>query len=72
MTAQRKIASTYTTTDHSALHSGDGVHMFSSGSAPMTSDALMGDGVEMFSSGSAPVTGALAEGAVTGLFSSGS
>ena len=55
-----------------ALHTGDGVEMFSSGSAPTGTATAAGEAIEMFSSGSAPTTGTLTDGAVTGLFSSGS
>lgn len=52
---------------------GDGLEMFSSGSAPVTSSLAEGDSVDMFSSGSAPVSvGRQDAGDATGLFSSGS
>jgi hypothetical protein len=47
--------------------------MFTSGSAPVTSDATTGDAVEMFTSGSAPAADArIANGEATALFTSGS
>jgi hypothetical protein len=52
---------------------GDAVEMFTSGSAPTTSDARTGDAVEAFTSGSSPVTAeTTTDGEGCALFTSGS
>ncbi len=57
---------------HSLFH-GDGVELFSSGSAPQMSNSWTGEGTMLFSSGSAPqARGDQSEGALVELFSSGS
>ena len=72
MSALLKSVREFSVLSCDALHTGDGIEMFSSGSAPMASDGLTGDAVEMFSSGSAPRTTVATAGDATGLFSSGS
>ena len=73
MNAQRKFDLTLAASDLSALHSGDAVEMFSSGSISADTDALTGDAVAMFSSGSAPTaTTDVTTGDAIEMFSSGS
>lgn len=73
MTAQRKTTFAIASSDISALHSGVGVEMFSSGSAPSATDCMMGDATALFSSGSAPLLRAdTTAGDAVEMFSSGS
>lgn len=56
-----------------SLFHGDGVELYSSGSAPEMTSCWSGESTALFSSGSAPVAqGDQATGALVGLFSSGS
>ncbi|MEP4035641.1 hypothetical protein [Pseudophaeobacter sp.] len=56
-----------------SLFHGDGVELFSSGSAPEMNSCWSGENTALFSSGSAPqARGDQTSGALVGLFSSGS
>ena len=76
MTALLKSQTTTVVSDpvepHSLFH-GDGVELFSSGSAPQMRNSWTGEGTAMFSSGSTPqASGGQSVGALVELFSSGS
>ena len=73
MTALRKIQHQNSEQMMNALHAGEDVDLFTSGSAPSGCDAMSGDAVALFTSGSAPAaTANVEDGDVTGLFTSGS
>ena len=74
MTALRKTHHVEAIAPVAGLFEGDGVEMFSSGSAPQGSaDLMSGDAVSLFSSGSAPVgLGDAVTGDAVEMFSSGS
>jgi hypothetical protein len=56
-----------------SLFNGDGVELFSSGSAPQMNNSWTGEGTALFSSGSGPqASGDQSAGALVELFSSGS